>query len=204
LAADLPKVTEVVAGKNGDQYEGPVGAWLGGRHVIVKDWPETGLQIDADFPDFHSLPATVSRESHLGDSIMTAIVLGPFASHPVRFTDLGRLRIQECERVEALRTELTKCGAEVQEQGDTLHVFPSARKMHGAEIETYHDHRMAMCFAILGLKVSGIKIKNPACVKKTFPNFFQKLAAAPPAGLGVTILDGTTGRALSHAELFAD
>jgi hypothetical protein len=71
--------------------------------------------------------------------------------------------------------------------GDTLTVYPS--KLHGAEIETYNDHRMAMCFAILGLKVPGIRLKNPACVKKTFPNFFQKLAAAPPHGLGVEIWD---------------
>jgi 3-phosphoshikimate 1-carboxyvinyltransferase len=138
----------------------------------------------------------------LGDSIMTAIVLAPFALAPVRFTDLGRLRVQETERVVALRTELTKCGAKVVEEGDTLTVYPS--QLHGAEIETYNDHRMAMCFAILGLKVPGIKIKNPACVKKTFPNFFQKLAAPPPRGLGATIRDAKTGRTLGNDDLFAD
>jgi 3-phosphoshikimate 1-carboxyvinyltransferase len=63
---------------------------------------------------------------------------------------------------------------------------------------------MAMCFAILGLKVPGIKIKNPACVKKTFPNFFQKLAAPPPRGLGATIRDAKTGRTLGNDDLFAD
>jgi 3-phosphoshikimate 1-carboxyvinyltransferase len=119
-----------------------------------------------------------------------------------KFTDLGRLRVQETERVVALRTELTKCGAKVVEEGDTLTVWPSP--LHGAEIETYNDHRMAMCFAILGLKVPGIKIKNPACVKKTFPNFFQKLAAQPPHGLGATILDAKSGRKLTHEELFAE
>jgi 3-phosphoshikimate 1-carboxyvinyltransferase len=144
----------------------------------------------------------VSRSRHLGDSIMTAIVITPFSGHAVKFTDLGRLRVQECERVVALRTELTKCGAKVLEEGDTLTVYPS--KLHGAEIETYNDHRMAMCFAILGLKVPGIKIKNPACVKKTFPNFFQKLAAPPPNGLGATILDAKTGRKLKEEELFAE
>jgi 3-phosphoshikimate 1-carboxyvinyltransferase len=133
---------------------------------------------------------------------MTAIVMNPFASDAIKFTDLGRLRVQECERVVALRTELTKCGAKVVEEGDTLTVWPS--QLHGAEIETYNDHRMAMCFAILGLKVPGIKIKNPACVKKTFPNFFQKLAAPPPNGLGATILDAKTGRKLEMKELFAD
>lgn len=133
---------------------------------------------------------------------MTAICLAPFSLEPMQFSDLARLRLQECERVVALRTELTKCGAKVVEEGHTLTVYPS--KLHGAEIETYNDHRMAMCFAILGLKVPGIKIHNPACVKKTFPNFFQKLAAPPPGGLGATILDARTGRKLELDELFAD
>jgi len=97
---------------------------------------------------------------------------------------------------------LTKCGAKVVEEGDTLTVYPS--QLHGAEIETYNDHRMAMCFAILGLKVPGIKIQNPACVKKTFPNFFQKLTAPPPNGLGVTILDARTGQRLGLDDLFAE
>jgi 3-phosphoshikimate 1-carboxyvinyltransferase len=137
----------------------------------------------------------------LGDSILTAIVLAPLARQPTCFTDLGRLRVQECERVTALRTELTKCGARVREIGDTLAIQPG--RLHGAEIETYQDHRVAMGFAILGLKVPGIKIKNPACVKKTFPNFFQKLAAAPPQGLGAEIRDGA-GNRLPPADLMAD
>ena len=144
----------------------------------------------------------ISRRVDLGDSIMTAIVIAPFLTEPIGFTDLGRLRVQETERVVALRTELTKCGANVVEEGDTLTVYPS--RPHGAEIETYNDHRMAMCFAVLGLKVPGIKIKNPVCVKKTFPNFFQKLAASPPHGLGATILDAKTGRKLELKELFAE
>jgi len=144
----------------------------------------------------------ISRQTDLGDSIMTAIALAPLAPLPFKFTDLGRLRVQECERVVALRTELTKCGAKVIEEGNTLTVFPSA--LHGAEIETYDDHRMAMCFAVLGLKVPGIKLKHPACVKKTFPNFFQKLATPPPHGLGAEIRDAVTGRKLALEELFAD
>jgi 3-phosphoshikimate 1-carboxyvinyltransferase len=196
----------------------------------VAHWPDSGWQMDECFRDFllsgtnarrarelerakvpieaaiqilekESGRAEISRKTDLGDSIMTAITIAPLG-HQIRFTDLGRLRVQECERVVALRTELTKCGAKVIEIGDTLEVFPS--QLHGAEIETYNDHRMAMCFAVLGLKVPGIKLRNPSCVKKTFPNFFQKLAAASPHGLGVTILDGHTGRKLSHDELFAE
>ena len=150
--------------------------------------------------------AEFSRLWDLADSIMTAIVLAPLYKYgPVKFTDLGRLRLQETERVVALRTELTKCGAKVVEEGDTLTVYPS--ELHGAEIETYNDHRMAMCFAILGLKVPGIRIKNPACVKKTFPNFFQKVAGAPPNGLGAEIWEVQADRRtrkLSGQDLFAD
>jgi 3-phosphoshikimate 1-carboxyvinyltransferase len=200
------------------------------RSLSVAHWPRLGWQIDAHFGSVMQRTATlhqglelighpepkpntpapreisggsvISRRRDLGDSIMTAIVLAPFGLDSVRFTDLGPLRLQECERVSALRTELTKCGARVVEEGDTLTVYPS--QLHAAEIETYNDHRMAMCFAILGLKVPGIKIKNPSCVKKTFPNFFQKLAATPPKGLGVTIRDAGTGRTLTIDELFAE
>jgi 3-phosphoshikimate 1-carboxyvinyltransferase len=170
--------------------------------VSLRAIPATDWQVDAAFPRFVPLPESVSRQTDLGDSIMTAVILAPFARQPVRFTDLGRLRVQECERVSALRIELTRCGARVVEQADTLTVYPSP--LHGAEIETYNDHRMAMSFAILGLKVPGIKLQNPSCVKKTFPSFFQKLAAQPPHGLGARILNGKNGRALSHAELFAE
>jgi 3-phosphoshikimate 1-carboxyvinyltransferase len=174
---------------------------LGRDRITVDHWPESGWQVDARYPRFLDLPAEVSRERDLGDSIMTAITLAPLAGRTVRFTDLGRLRVQECERVAALRTELSKCGARITESGDTLTVEPSA--LHGAEIETHDDHRMAMCFATLGLKVPGVTLRNPACVRKTFPNFFQKLAAPSPHGLGVTVLDPRSGRPLRLPELAA-
>jgi 3-phosphoshikimate 1-carboxyvinyltransferase len=97
---------------------------------------------------------------------------------------------------------LTRCGARVTESGDTLTVEPSV--LHGAEIETYDDHRMAMCFATLGLKVPGIRLRHPGCVRKTFPNFFRKLAAPAPLGLGVAVTDARTGRVLTHSELDAE
>jgi 3-phosphoshikimate 1-carboxyvinyltransferase len=172
--------------------------------ISVAAFPKSDWQVDVAFPRFLPLPKEVSRRRQLGDSIMTAIIVAPFAGGPTRFRDLERLRLQECERVAALRTELTKCGANVVEQGDDLTVFPAAGALHGAEIETYNDHRMAMCFAILGLKIKGIRIKNPSCVKKTFPNFFQKLAGAAPSGLGAAILDARTAKPLREAELFAD
>lgn len=167
----------------------------------VVGWPGSGWQVDARFPGFLPLPPEVSRERDLGDSIMTAIVVAPFAGYPVRFTELGRLRVQECERVAALREGLTRCGARVREEGDTLEVLPSS--LHGAEVETHEDHRVAMCFATLGLQVPGVKIRNPACVRKTFPNFFQKLAGPAPGGFGATVRDARTGRVLSGDDLLA-
>ena len=179
----------------------------------------TGWQIDAEFPrhaptsgggggdDAQQAAAkkaktdgaarvAVSRKTELGDSIMTAITIAPLASAPYAFTSLGVLRKQECERVKALKDELTKCRARVAEVGDTLELVPQCRHALGrATVSTYHDHRMAMCFATLGLAVSGIKIEDPSCVRKTVPSFFQILAAPPPAGLGVEIweCDAATG-----------
>ena len=171
-----------------------------GRRVTVEPVPRAGRQADQKFLDLVATPDTwqpvFSRQSDLADSIMTAIVLAPFARGPVRFTDLGRLRVQECERVAALRTELTKCGARIVETGDTLAIQPGP--LHGAEIETYNDHRVAMCFGMLGLTVPGMRLRKPECVRKTFPNFFAKLA-----GLGASIRDATTGKTLSGDELLA-
>ncbi|WP_422002057.1 3-phosphoshikimate 1-carboxyvinyltransferase [Reyranella sp.] len=175
--------------------------WLlrdGGGRVRVEPTPRSGLQADQKFLDLVAQGpwrGSYSRQTDLADSIMTAIVLAPFAATPTRFTELGRLRVQECERVAALRTELTKCGARVEENGDTLTVHPGP--LHGATIETYNDHRVAMCFGMLGLRVPGMRLLKPACVRKTFPNFFAKLA-----GLGAGITDGT-GRPLGGAALLA-
>jgi 3-phosphoshikimate 1-carboxyvinyltransferase len=178
--------------------------WLLDSSIEIMAFPESDWQIDAAFPKYLPLPGEISRRNQLGDSIMTAAILAPFANNPIKLTDLERLRVQECERVAALRTELTRCGITVVEQDQSLTIFPASGKMQGAEIETYNDHRMAMCFAILGLKIPGIKIKNPSCVKKTFPNFYQKLADPAPDGLGATILDAATGRPLPGKQLFAE
>ncbi|SEO08151.1 3-phosphoshikimate 1-carboxyvinyltransferase [Rhodospirillales bacterium URHD0017] len=175
--------------------------WLlreGGSRVTVVPTPTSGMQADQKFLDLivqGTWRPAYSRQTDLADSIMTAIVLAPFAPAATRFTELGRLRVQECERVKALRTELSKCGARVEESGDTLTIHPGP--LHGAEIETYNDHRVAMCFGMLGLRVPGMRLSNPACVRKTFPNFFAKLAE-----LG-TVIEDADGKLLSGEELLA-
>jgi len=176
--------------------------WLlreSGIRVDVVPRPASGMQADQKFLDLiasRSWRPAYSRRTDLADSIMTAIVLAPFAPAATQFTDLGRLRVQECERVEALRMELSKCGARVDETGDTLTVHPGA--VHGAEIETYNDHRVAMCFGMLGLRIPGMRLRKPACVRKTFPNFFVKLAA-----LGAVIRDAASGKSLTGDDLLA-
>jgi 3-phosphoshikimate 1-carboxyvinyltransferase len=176
--------------------------WLlrdGGSRITVRPAPASGMQADQKFRDLiveRAWQPVFSRSTDLADSIMTAIVLAPFAPAATRFVDLGRLRVQECERVEALRTELTKCGARVEESGDALRIDPGP--LRGAEIETYGDHRIAMCFGMLGLRVPGIRLRDPACVRKTFPNFFAKLSE-----LGVVIQDASVGMRLSGDGLLA-
>jgi 3-phosphoshikimate 1-carboxyvinyltransferase len=185
------------------------GALLPETRLEVNAWPESDWQIDARFPHFlqrfreagESSYKPLSRTHDLGDAIMTAIVLAPLLPKPSLFTELGRLRVQESERVAALRTELTKCGADVVETGDTLEVRPSV--LHGAEIETYNDHRVAMCFATLGLRVPGMRIREPNCVAKTFPNYFAKLAEPPPNGIGARIIDVATAQELKGEALLA-
>ena len=176
--------------------------WLlreSGTCITVRPAPSSGLQVDQRFHDLvvqQAWQPAYSRMKDLADSIMTAIVLAPLAPVATQFTDLGRLRVQECERVKALRTELTKCGARVEEILDTLRVDPSP--LHGAEIETYGDHRIAMCFGMLGLRVPGIRLRNPGCVRKTFPNFFAKLTE-----LGAVIQLAPVGAHLSGENLLA-
>ncbi len=176
--------------------------WLlrdSGSCINVMPPPGSGMQADQKFHDLivqQPWRPAYSRSTDLADSIMTTIVLAPFAPAVTQFTHLGRLRVQECERVIALRTELTKCGALVEEVGDTLTVHPSP--LRGAEIETYNDHRIAMCFGMLGLRVPGIRLRNPACVRKTFPNFFAKLA-----DLDAVIMNGLSGSCLSKGDLLA-
>ncbi|SFQ13384.1 3-phosphoshikimate 1-carboxyvinyltransferase [Bradyrhizobium sp. Ghvi] len=174
--------------------------WLlrdSGSRITVRPAPTSGMQADQKFRHLvleQAWQPVLSRSTDLADSIMTAIVLAPFAPSATRFVDLGRLRVQECERVEALRTELIKCGARVEEIGDALTIDPSP--LCGAEIETYGDHRIAMCFGMLGLRVPGIRLRNPACVRKTFPNFFAKLAE-----LGAGIQHASSGTRLFGDDL---
>jgi 3-phosphoshikimate 1-carboxyvinyltransferase len=107
------------------------------------------------------------------DTVPTLAVLAPFATEPVRIRNVAHLRWQESDRLKAVATELTRLGAAVRELDDGLEIPPSP--LHGGTVETYDDHRIAMAFALIGLKVPGIRIENPSCVAKTFPDYFERL-----------------------------
>jgi 3-phosphoshikimate 1-carboxyvinyltransferase len=150
--------------------------FLTGGDVRVAGWPHDSLQVDGKFPKYLPPPPFVSRARDLGDSVLTLAICALFGQRPVHIVDAERLREQESNRIAAMVTELNRIGAKAGEHANGLTVHPAEPgQLHGAEIETYNDHRMAMCFAVLGLKVPGIRIKNPSCVSKTFPNFFEKL-----------------------------
>jgi 3-phosphoshikimate 1-carboxyvinyltransferase len=108
------------------------------------------------------------------DMVPTLAALAPFALSTTRIRKVGFIRHHESDRIRALTTELRRLGATVREFDDGIEVEPST--LHPAAVETYDDHRIAMAFAVAGLKLAGVRIRNPGCVAKTYPEFFKDLA----------------------------
>jgi 3-phosphoshikimate 1-carboxyvinyltransferase len=128
------------------------------------------------------------------DMAQTLAAVAVFAEGSTVIRDVGNLRVKETDRLAALEAELTKLGARVTIKGDDLRIEPppgnTPRHPDGrpisddrpVEIDTYDDHRMAMSMALVGLRCPGVRIKDPACVGKTYPGFFDDLAALPAGG----------------------
>lgn len=109
------------------------------------------------------------------DVVPTLAVVAAFANGRTEIKNIEHLRIKECDRLSAVVTELTKMGAKVEEFQDSMIIHGNGGEgLHGTEIETYEDHRMAMCFAVAGLRVPGVKITGENCVAKSFPDFWQR------------------------------
>lgn len=117
----------------------------------------------------------------ISDTVMTLGVVACFADGPTRIRNIEHIRHKETDRISALATELQKIGAKVEEFQDSIVIHP--KKLQAAEIVTYNDHRMAMSFAVAGLKVPGITILNPSCVSKTYPRFFEDFSELTNARL---------------------
>lgn len=111
---------------------------------------------------------------NLSDVAQTLAVVAPFASSPTRITGIGFIRQKETDRVGAVVAELQRLGIDAREEEDGYVVNPGTPR--GASVKTYDDHRMAMSFALVGLKVPGVTILDPGCTSKTFPDYFEVLS----------------------------
>ena len=109
----------------------------------------------------------------ISDTALTLAAIAPFADSKVTIRNIEHTRWQETDRIHAMVTELQKLGVPVVEHRDGLEISPAP--ITPAAIDTYEDHRMAMAFSLIGLKTSGIRINDPECVSKTFPNYFEVL-----------------------------
>lgn len=145
--------------------------------------PDAAAQaVIAQFPN---MPAVIDG-SQMQDAVPTLAVLAAFNNHPVRFVGIANLRVKETDRIRAVANELNRILPGLgTEEGDDLVVASDpnlAARSQPARIETYHDHRIAMSFALAGLKLPGITILDPACTGKTYPEYWDMLA-----GLGVEL-----------------
>ncbi|QDC98893.1 3-phosphoshikimate 1-carboxyvinyltransferase [Candidatus Methylopumilus universalis] len=113
--------------------------------------------------------------NHIPDAAMTLAVLALFAKGTTKLLNIGSWRVKETDRIKAMATELRKLGAAVTEGNDFIEITPPLKIKEHVEIDTYDDHRMAMCFSLVSLRNIPITINDPACVNKTFPTYFEVL-----------------------------
>ena len=168
---------------------------IGGGPVRVEGVGRASIQGDVAFADtLASMGARISRgddwieaeggaplrgidldATMIPDAAMTAAVVALFASGATTLRNIGSWRVKETDRIAAMATELRKLGATVDEGQDWLRITPPAR-LRTATIDTYDDHRMAMCFSLASLGRVGVRINDPQCVRKTFPGYFGEFA----------------------------
>ncbi len=195
-----PKYYAVEGDASSASYFLAAGA-IGGGPVRVEGVGSRALQGDVKFADaLASMGARVTTEdnaiiaeapadgrlraisadmNHIPDAAMTLAVMALFAEGTTRLSNIASWRVKETDRIKAMATELRKLGATVEEGADYIAVTPPAVLTANAAIDTYDDHRVAMCFALASLGPRGmpIRINDPECVNKTFPRFFKVLAS---------------------------
>ena len=115
--------------------------------------------------------------NHIPDAAMTVAILALFADGPSTLRNIASWRVKETDRIAAMATEMRKLGAKVEEGRDYLRVTPPAAVVPNASIATYDDHRMAMCFSLAALGGVAVRIQDPGCVSKTFPEYFDAFAS---------------------------
>ncbi len=162
-----------IAGLRPDSIQGDIGFLkvlerMGARVA----WRPDGVEVRGNERGLAGVDVDMAA---MPDMVATLAAIAPFATSPTRIRGVGFIRHHESDRLLAIATELAKLGAKARETEDGIAIEPS--QLHPATIDTWDDHRIAMSFAVTGLKLHGVRIRNPNCVSKTFPNFFAKLAA---------------------------
>lgn len=112
--------------------------------------------------------------STFSDQALTLAAIAPFANEPVGIEGISHIRLQECDRINAIEENLTELGVRVEEIENGLRIYP-AECIKPCKIKTYDDHRVAMSFTLPGLKAEGVEIIDPYCCRKTFENFYEVL-----------------------------
>lgn len=192
---------------------------LTGEDIKILNVPKNSMQ--ADFIPaktelynkiLHS-PSTTHCKlncSDFPDSAMTLAVLSAFRKGKTLLAGLANLRVKECDRLHALVTELKRIGCKARELPDGITINGDPEKLHPAKIKTYNDHRMAMCFGMASVALPGLRIENPGCVRKTYPDFWKDLARVKTSlqeknlvltgmrGSGKSRLGALLGRALGR------
>ena len=127
-------------------------------------------EVDSEGNDFHGVDIDMSSFS---DQAITVAAMAPFADAPTTIRGIGHIRFQECDRMSAIVTELSKMGIRCEGDESAITIYPG--KPQPSLVETYDDHRVAMGFSLIGLRAEDIVINNPGCCKKTFENYFECL-----------------------------
>ena len=150
----------------GDKYFADVLEKMGAKviwndeSITVKGMPLTAVDMDMN---------------HIPDAAMTIATAALFAKGTTAIRNIYNWRVKETDRLNAMATELRKVGAEIEEGDDYITITPPKQLNH-AEIDTYNDHRVAMCFSLVALSNTPVTINNPTCTAKTFPDYFKQLA----------------------------
>jgi 3-phosphoshikimate 1-carboxyvinyltransferase len=192
-----PREYRIEGDASSASYFWAAAAVTGGR-VTVANVPERSLQGDTELVDIlvrmgcrvekSSAGITVQGPKELKgievdmgncpDVVPTLAVVASRALGRTVISNIAHLRIKECDRLQVMATELSKLGVRLEERSDALVIEGQGRKadLHGAEIKTYQDHRIAMSFAVAGLFVPGVKVLGEECVGKSFPDFWERFA----------------------------
>jgi len=141
---------------------------MGASVRMGANWIEAG---GAGARRFRAIDADLN---HIPDAAMTVAMLALFADGPSVLRNIGNWRVKETDRLAAMAAELRKIGATVEEGADFLRIDPPGA-FRAATIDTYDDHRVAMCFSLAAMGGVAVRINDPGCVRKTFPEFFEIL-----------------------------